>query len=98
AGTALTVLTAENGREAVESVKRQPVDLILMDIRMPVMSGYEAAEIIKSFSDMPIIALTASVMKDEYDRVKTAHFDAYLRKPILKANLIEELAKFLPFD
>ncbi len=96
--TALTVLTVENGREAVESVKRQPVDLILMDIRMPVMSGYEAAEKIKSFSDTPIIALTASVMKDEYDRVKTAHFDAYLRKPVLKADLIEELAKFLPFD
>ncbi|PKM35590.1 MAG: histidine kinase [Gammaproteobacteria bacterium HGW-Gammaproteobacteria-10] len=97
-GTALTVLTVENGLDAVDLVKRQPVDLILMDIRMPVMSGYEAAEIIKSFSDTPIIALTASVMKDEYDRVKTAHFDAYLRKPILKANLIEELAKFLPFD
>ncbi|WP_341328380.1 transporter substrate-binding domain-containing protein [Methylotuvimicrobium sp. KM2] len=97
-GTALTVLTAENGRDAVEAVKRQTVDLILMDIRMPVMNGYEAAEIIKSVSDTPIIALTASVMKDEYDRVKTAHFDAYLRKPVLKASLIEELAKFLPFD
>lgn len=97
-GTALTVLTAENGHEAVEIVKRQPVDLILMDIRMPVMNGYDAADLIKSFSDTPIIALTASVMKDEYDRLKSAHFDGYLRKPVLKADLIEELARFLPFD
>lgn len=89
---------AKNGRDAVESVKSQSIDLILMAIRMPIMDGYEASEIIKSFTDIPIIALTASVMRDEYDRIKSSHFDGYLSKPVLKSNLMTELCKFLPYE
>jgi two-component system sensor histidine kinase EvgS len=72
--------------------------VVLMDIRMPVMNGYQAAEKIKAFSNVPIIALTASVMQDEYERTKSAHFDGYLRKPIMKADLFKELKRFLPFE
>ena len=98
AETALTVFEAENGLEAVEKAQTEKIDLILMDIRMPVMNGYQAAAKIKTFSSVPIVALTASVMQDEYERAKSENFDGYLRKPILKADLFKELRRFLPFE
>ncbi len=98
AETNLKTVEAENGLQAVELTKKQPFDLILMDIRMPVMNGYEAAREIKLFSEVPIVALTASVMTDEFERLKTENFSGYLRKPVLKIDLTRELCKFLPFE
>ncbi len=98
ADTELRVVTAENGLQAVELTGRQAFDLILMDIRMPVMDGYQAAEKIKALSATPIVALTASVMTDEFERIRSEHFDGYLRKPVLKSDLFNELSKFLPYD
>lgn len=98
AGTKLKMAYAENGLKAVNLVKQQQFDLILMDIRMPIMDGYQAAEKIKIFSNVPIVALTASVMTDEFERLKSNNFDGYLRKPVLKAELTHELAKFLDFE
>ncbi len=95
--TPLQLETAQNGLEAVELAKGQKFDLILMDIRMPVMDGYDAAREIKSFSNIPIVALTASVMADEFNRLKKEYFDGYLRKPVTKSELFDELTKFLPF-
>ena len=94
----LSIYEVENGLQAVEKASEAAIDLILMDIRMPVMDGYQAAEKIKAFSSVPIIALTASVMQDEYERSKSIHFDAYLRKPVLKADLYAELKRFLPYE
>jgi len=96
--TELTVLEVENGLQAVETAKQGKIDMILMDVRMPVMDGYQAAEKIKAFSKVPIVALTASVMMDDYERAKSIHFDGYLRKPVLKADLITELMRFLPYE
>ena len=98
ADTQLKIMEATNGLEAVNLVKQQPFDLILMDIRMPVMDGYQAAQEIKAFNDVPIVAFTASVMKDDFERLKRDNFDAYLRKPVLKVDLFNELSKYLPFD
>jgi two-component system, NarL family, sensor histidine kinase EvgS len=98
ADTRLTVSDANNGLEAINAVKQGNIDLVLMDIRMPIMDGYQASEQIKAFSNIPIIALTASVMEDDYERAKHSHFDGYLRKPVLKADLITELMRFLPFE
>jgi len=94
--TALEVMTANDGLEAIEAVKNSRPDLILMDIRMPKMDGYEAAQEIKKIADIPIVALTASVMKGEHDRIKKNHFEGYLRKPVLKKDLIKMLSQFLP--
>ncbi len=96
--TELVIFEAENGLQALNTVKTESIDLILMDIRMPVMDGYQASEKIKAFSNVPIIALTASVMQDEYERAKSIYFDGYLRKPVLQADLIAELMRFLPFE
>lgn len=98
ADSPLTVLDASNGIEAISAVKQGNIDLVFMDIRMPMMDGYQASEHIKAFSTVPIIALTASVMQDSYERAKSIHFDGYLRKPVLKAELITELMRFLAYD
>ncbi len=95
-GTALTLVTVNNGLEAVNAVKKGNIDLVLMDIRMPVMDGYQATAQIKTFSTIPVVALTASVMQDEHERLKSDQFDGYLRKPVLKADLVAELIRFLP--
>ncbi len=98
ASTQIKTETAKNGQEAVNKVKQHAFDLILMDIRMPVMNGYQAAEAIKLFSSVPIIALTASVMTDRFEGLKSNNFNGYLRKPVLKAELLKELSQFLPFE
>ncbi len=95
--TKLIAVEAKNGLEAVKLAKQQSFDLILMDIRMPTMDGYQAAKEIKSFSDTPIIALTASIMTDEFKQEKSNNFQGYLRKPVLKKELMVKLSNFLPF-
>ena len=94
-GTELIILEAKNGQEAVNIARQQALDLILMDIRMPVMDGYQAAKEIKQFKDIPIVALTASVMRDEFERVKSENFNGYLRKPVLRVDLFATLTRFL---
>jgi len=95
AGTELQILKAENGLQAVEIIQQKKVDLVLMDIRMPVMDGYQAAEKIKSLVDIPIIALTASAMKNEHENFNREYFDDYLRKPISRVDLFKILTHFL---
>ena len=81
--------TVINGKEAVETFTTAPeqFDLILMDIQMPVMDGKEATRIIreKGFNDIPIIALTANVMKGDREEFLSAGMNDYLSKPIKKA-------------
>ena len=92
----IKVLTATNGKEAISACKQYEIDLVLMDLHMPIMDGYVATQQIKTFSNVPIIALTASLMDaQEYASLK-AYFDGYLRKPILKQVLFREMARFLP--
>ncbi len=94
--TPIETLEAANGADAVAIALQQSVDLVIMDIRMPEMDGYEAARQIKAQKKhVPVIALTASVMQRELDRVEAAQFDGYLRKPVLHRELFEEVAKFL---
>jgi PAS domain S-box-containing protein len=97
ADTNVEILSAENGLQAVNLVKTTAIDLIIMDIRMPVMDGYEASHLIHKINPkIPIIALTASTLEsnDNYDATL---FSAYIRKPIQKHDLFETLIKFLPY-
>ena len=95
--TDIKIISANDGLEAVSLFKSENPDLILMDIRMPNMDGYEAAREIKKLSNIPIVALTASVMQDENEILKRKNFDGYLRKPVLKNELFEELSHFLKY-
>ena len=81
----LDTQTAEDGTEALELLARENFDLILMDLQMPKMDGYEAAEKIRTelnLTDIPIIALTANAMQDDIDRSLNAGMNAHLAKPI----------------
>jgi two-component system, NarL family, sensor histidine kinase EvgS len=96
----LDLIMAENGKEAVDKLKNVNVDLILMDLRMPIMNGYEATSVIKlnsKIKHIPIIALTASVMGKDLEKVSQYGFDGYLRKPVIIDDLIEELSKYLKY-
>lgn len=97
--TNVSIIEAENGEKAIILAKHYLPDVILMDLRMPVMDGYEAASNIRKDSDtatIPIIALTASGMKDEQEKTRRKGFDGYLVKPVRKMDLFKELARFLP--
>jgi len=96
-----TVTVASNGREAVDLFDRQTFDLVLMDIQMPEMDGFEAAaairacEAARSRARVPIIALTAYAMRD--DEVQLfAGMDAHLPKPIRSGDLNRTIARFAP--
>jgi len=95
--TNIKTTTASNGLQAYELVQKESFDLVIMDIRMPVMDGYQSAQNMKIYHpSLPIIALTASVMQGEFEEGGSKNFDGYLRKPVLKAELFEEMSKFLP--
>jgi len=96
--TKIEILEAKDGQEAVDIAKSTHLNLIFMDIRMPVMDGYRATRLIKEFVDIPIIALTASIMQDDLDKIKDARFDGYLRKPVSKNELFKEIAQFIKYD
>jgi len=79
----ITILWARNGKEAVEMCRDGKIDAVLMDIRMPIMDGYEATqEIKKDKKDIPIIAQTAYALKGEMEKSLAAGCDAYISKPI----------------
>ena len=90
---------AEDGKEVVEKFLANPgdYDLILMDVQMPVMDGYEAIKIIreKGFQDIPVIALTAQSMIGDREKCLEAGMNDYISKPIKKRNFLEVLRKWL---
>ena len=97
----LITLEAENGEEALIMMKEEDFDAVLMDIRMPVMDGLEAIKKIRSDKKLKtskMIALTASVNQEDRTMILRAGFDAYLSKPISLNILLDELARFIPFE
>ncbi|MCA9197367.1 MAG: response regulator, partial [Planctomycetales bacterium] len=98
AGAIVTV--AENGLEAIEKVQIQveqgePFDVILMDMQMPKMDGYQATQQLRdSGYTAPIIALTANAMQGEFDRCRHFGCDDYATKPITKRQLLEVVANW----
>jgi CheY-like chemotaxis protein len=94
------LLEAENGEEAVDAFEKNKPDLILMDIQMPVMHGYEATRKIRAIEiekggHVPIIALTASIVQDEIISCKEAGMDDFLNKPIIKDQLFAKIRHWL---
>ena len=88
--TKARILRAKNGKEAVDIIAEYKggVDLILMDINMPVMDGYEAMRIIKSkHPDLPIIAQTAYTLNNDRHKCLKAGFNDYIAKPVNRVAL-----------
>lgn len=91
------LIHALNGAEAIDLFKSNPqTSLILMDIKMPVMDGFKAFQVIKAFNpSIPVVALTAFAMADEAARIKEAGFDGYLTKPYRRADLLNIIGRFV---
>jgi len=87
-----TIIWARDGQEAINQVERQKTDLILMDIKMPVLDGFEATKRIKEqYPEMIIIAQTAYASTEVMRKCKTAGCDYFVSKPIKKSELISTL-------
>jgi CheY-like chemotaxis protein len=96
---AFNLIYAENGKEALEKAKERLPDLILLDMKMPEMDGYECATILKkgkTTAGIPIIAVTASALKHD-EEVISRICDGYLRKPVSKSELVNKLILFLSY-
>jgi PAS domain S-box-containing protein len=95
--TQIKILHAENGSEAVDIFKEAGiVDLILMDIRMPIMNGYEATRKIKAMDkNVPVISITAYAMSEDGSKSLAAGCDSYMSKPIRPGKLLAAIDKYL---
>ena len=101
-GMGLTVDTVENGAEAVEAVRHEAYDLVLMDVHMPVMDGLDAARAIRALGgaagNIPIIALTANVGRDQVQACLEAGMNGHLAKPIDVSQMARTLSDWLNAD
>lgn len=90
-------LEAINGREAVDLLKQQDIDLVLMDIQMPVMGGMEATRIIRKevSQTLPVIALTANAIKGDNEKCLDGGMNAYLSKPFKEEDLLHIVSFWL---
>ncbi len=95
----VTVISAQNGEQAVELALAHNPDLVLMDIQMPVMDGLGALALLKECGfNNPIIALTANAMTHEIEHYKQVGFSGHLAKPIDKMQFCEVLERYLQID
>ena len=95
--TGATVVTADDGAQAVAAAINGGYDLVLMDLQMPVMDGYTAARILRElWPDLPILALTAHAMSEETEHVLATGMNDILTKPILPDALYAMLMRWLP--
>jgi CheY-like chemotaxis protein len=96
------VVLAENGRKAVDAVEHEDFDLVLMDVQMPEMDGFEATGVIRQREKdrggvhIPIVAMTAHAMKGDRERCLDAGMDDYVTKPIKAKELFEVIEKITP--
>jgi len=96
----LKIIEAENGAKALRSAKKYIPDLILSDIKMPVMDGFEFIEKLRENENLkriPVIAVSASALKEETEKILECGFNVYLRKPVSKKMLIKETMQYLKY-
>ncbi len=95
----MSVIFAKNGKEALDKIEKNPdTDIVLMDIMMPVMDGYEAMQEIRNmerFKAIPILALTAKAMKGDKQKCIEAGANDYISKPIDSDNLLSQIRAWL---
>ena len=94
--SSISIDVANNGKEALEKFKENSYELIFMDIQMPTMDGYEATKHIREIDkDIPIIALSANVMKEDIEKSKKVGMNEHLKKPIDVEKLYDVLLRYL---
>ena len=93
------MIEAENGVEALAAVAKQRPDLILMDIQLPIMDGYEATRRIKAdpaLNSIPIIAVTSYALSGDEQKAREAGCDYFVPKPYSPRQLLAKLRQYLP--
>ena len=90
------IFRAFNGVEAVEKAKTEKPDMVLMDIKMPIMDGLEATRLIRAeMPDLPIIALTANAFDNDRQQALDAGCNDFISKPVNAALCLELIAKYI---
>jgi two-component system cell cycle response regulator DivK len=92
------MVEAENGQEAIDAVAKKKPDLILMDIQLPVMDGYEATRRIKANPDwksIPIIVVTSYALSGDAEKARAAGCDDYVTKPYSPRQLLAKIREYL---
>jgi len=97
------VIPARNGKEALDKLKKEDFDVVLMDINMPVMDGMECSKQIRKLKDknkakLPIIAITGNAKNYSWDDFKNAGIDKYLQKPLDFDELVESVNSYIADD
>jgi CheY-like chemotaxis protein len=91
-------VTAANGEAGIEAIHREPFDLVICDVQMPGVDGYEVARRLKghpSFRGLPLVAVTAMAMVGDRDRALAAGYDGYIAKPINPQTFVRQVEAFL---
>lgn len=91
---------ADNGQIAVEMIATKRYDLILMDLHMPVLDGFKASKVIRAynngeFSELPIVALTASIFEKDIEEISRSGMTDYIAKPFVPEELKQKLTEIL---
>jgi len=96
-----TPLTAHDGEEGLQAAQRELPDLIICDMQLPTLDGYEVARWLKSHPDLraiPLVAVTALAMVGDRDKVLAAGFDGYIAKPIDPETFVGQVERFLEHE
>jgi PAS domain S-box-containing protein len=99
-GSPVRMMEADNGADALRLISEFKPDIVISDIRMPGLDGFELLDRIKSdpaISRIPVVAYSASVMKEQREKIMSSDFSGLLVKPVRIADLYQILMKFLPF-
>ncbi len=100
AASGLRIHEAEDGQGALHQVRQCRPDLILMDLKMPKMNGYDALAALRADDttrQIPVVAVTANALRENLVHIKQTGFDDYLIKPVAKSRLLKVLCRLLPF-
>lgn len=92
------VRTATSGADCLKLVEAQVPTVLLVDIQMPTMSGYELLQVIRARDDwqtIPVIAVTAHALSEEREQIMNAGFSGYIGKPISVVTLVDEITRIL---
>jgi two-component system, cell cycle response regulator DivK len=98
-GRGCAVVAAEDGQLGIELAAKQKFDLILLDIQLPVMDGYQVAKALRdnpATRSIPIVAVTSYAMMGDREKALSAGCDGYLEKPINPETFVSEIERFLP--
>ena len=94
--TAINIIWAKNGEIAINEIKNNKIDIVLMDMQMPIMNGFEATKQIKLIDkSIPVIAITAFALEGDRNKIIKSGCDDYISKPVKSIELYSKMSRFI---